>query len=183
MSNEKEMKHGVIHIYTDGSTVNNGYKNSTGGFGVVVLEVPEFCANDNDAKLINIMQQRTSPTTSNREEMKAILWAMENYGKYPLGTPVVFSDSRYAINTFTQWMWGWKDSGWKRVNGSTPENLDLVKQYDRLISQGYRIQLEKVRGHSGDIGNTLADWLATGKVSKEEVIKNGLNLQNYKYYK
>lgn len=96
---------------------------------------------------------------------------MENYGKYPLGTPTIFSDSRYAINTFTQWMWNWKDNGWRKVNGDTPENLDLVKQYDRLVSQGYRINLEKVRGHSGDKWNELADMLATGRINKEEAMR------------
>lgn len=138
---------------------------------------------DSDCQIIDIMQSQTRPTTNNREEMKAILWAMENYGKNPSGTPMVYSDSRYAVKTFSHWMWSWKENGWKKANKNTPENLDLVKEYDKLYSQGYRINLEQIRGHSGNIGNTLADWLATGKVSKEEVIKNGLNLQNYKYYK
>lgn len=159
-----------IHIYTDGSARNNGYSNSSGGFGVVVLEVPDFYRDDSEAKLLTVIQQRTSPTTNNQEEMKAIIWALENYGKYPLGTPIVYSDSRYAVNTFSTWMWNWKEHGWLRGNGLPPENLDLIKYYDRLIMQGYRIQLEQIRGHSGHKWNELADMLATGKINKEEAM-------------
>lgn len=161
----------TIRIYTDGSARNNGYKNSSGGYGIVVLQVPDFCMDDSDAKLVAVFQERTAPTTNNREEMKPIIWALENYGKDPLGTPIVYTDSRYALNTFTQWMWSWKDHGWKRSNNLTPENLDLVQRYDRLIQRGYRIQLEKVRGHSGDKWNELADMLATGRITKEEAMR------------
>lgn len=161
----------AIRIYTDGSARNNGYKNSSGGYGIVVLQVPDFCMDDSDAKLVAVFQERTAPTTNNREEMKPIIWALENYGKDPLGTPIVYTDSRYALNTFTQWMWSWKDPGWKRSNNLTPENLDLVQRYDRLIQRGYRIQLEKVRGHSGDKWNELADMLATGRITKEEAMR------------
>lgn len=161
----------AIRIYTDGSARNNGYANSSGGFGVVVLQVPDFCTDDTNAKLVAVIQQRTSPTTNNQEEMKAIIWALENYGKDPSGTPVVYSDSSYAINTFTNWMWGWKEHGWIRGKNKIPENLDLVKYYDKLIQEGYRIQLEKVRGHNGDKWNELADMLATGKINEEEAMR------------
>lgn len=161
----------VIHIYTDGSARNNGYENSHGGFGVVVIQAPEFCVDNTEGKLIQVIQQSARPTTNNREEMKAILWAMENYGKDPSGTPIVYSDSSYAVNTFNQWMWSWKENGWKRANKSAPENLDLVQKYDRLIQRGCRIQLEKVRGHSGDRWNELADMLATGRITEEEAMR------------
>lgn len=160
-----------ICIYTDGSARNNGYKNSSGGFGVVVLEIPDFCRDDSNAKLIRVFQQQTSPTTNNKEEMKAIIWAMENYGKDSLGMPIVYTDSNYSLNTFTKWMWAWKDNGWRRSNNLVPENLDIVQHYDKLVQDGYRIQLEKVHGHSGNKWNELADMLATYKINEEEAMR------------
>lgn len=165
------MNHDVINIYTDGSARNNGYVNSSGGFGAVVVLFEDFGARDEDGVVEQVVQQSSKPTTNNREEMKAILWAMENYGKDPRGTPMVYSDSSYAVNTFTNWMWSWKERGWKKGNNTTPENLDLVQLYDRLYQQGYRIVLEKVRGHNGILWNEIADKLATGRMSEEEVIR------------
>lgn len=103
--------------------------------------------------------------------MKAIIWAMEKYGNLWF-TPVVYSDSSYAVNTFTKWMWGWKDSGWTKGDGRTPENLDLVQLYDLLMRKGHRIDLEHIKGHAGKIWNEAADQLATGRISTREVMKN-----------
>lgn len=105
-------------------------------------------------------------------EMTAILWALETYGKLDI-LPIVWSDSAYCVNTFNTWMWSWKNNGWRRSKNQPVENLDLVQKYDSLISQNYRIDLRKIAGHSGLKYNELADALATGKVTPEEVIKFG----------
>ena len=104
-------------------------------------------------------------------EMTAIIWALEHYGNVS-GT-IVYSDSNYCVNTFNTWMWGWKNNGWKRPKNQPVENLDLVKQYDALIQRGNRIILQKVPGHSGIKYNEIADGLATGRLTPEEVLKNG----------
>ena len=144
-------------IYTDGScSINPG----PGGFGVVVL--------DDNENLILTHSEKTDNTTNNREELKAILWAMIQYGKpadsgVPAGAQV-FSDSAYCVNTLNSWMFGWEKRGWLKSDNKTPENLDLIKPYFKLYQQGYRINLQKVKGHSGNKWNELADALATGKV-------------------
>ncbi len=75
--------------------------------------------------------------------------------------PQVYSDSAYAINTFTSWMFSWQKKGWLKSDNKTPENLDLIKSYFTLYEKGYRIELKKVKGHAGNKGNELADKLAT----------------------
>jgi len=160
----------AIRIYTDGSARNNGYENSSGGFGVVIIKVPEHCEDDSNGELIKVVQETAIPTTNNREEMKAIIWALENFGKEQ-EIPIVYSDSNYSINTFTQWMWSWKQKGWKRGKNKIPENLDLVQYYDKLIQEGYRIELKKVPGHCGLKWNELADMLATGTINQEEAMR------------
>lgn len=55
-------------IYTDGSCLGNP---GPGGFGVIVV--------DNDV-VIDAYSEREPQTTNNREEMKAIIYALEHYG-------------------------------------------------------------------------------------------------------
>lgn len=98
-------------------------------------------------------------------ELSAILAVMFKYGqKPPLPPPKVYSDSAYAINTLTNWMFTWAKTGWTKADGQTPENLDLIRSYYEFYQKGYRIDLIKVKGHSGVEFNELADKLAKGEI-------------------
>lgn len=152
-------------IYTDGSCQGNGKSENTGGFGVVVL--------DNDENLIYNYSKQTTNTTNNREELKAILYAMLQHGQKELQPwevrrletpPIVYSDSAYAVNTLTNWMFNWERNGWKKADNKTPENLDLIQAYFSLYQDGYRIDLRKVKGHNNNKWNEMADQLATGQI-------------------
>lgn len=150
----------LIEIYTDGACSGNP---GPGGWGAVVVE---------DGNVIYAASERSPHTTNNQMEMSAILWALEYYGNLDL-LPIVWSDSSYAVNTFNTWMWNWKENDWHRQGDLPIKNLDLVQRYDELIQQGHRIDLRKVKGHSGVRFNELADQLATGKISPEEVLEIG----------
>lgn len=159
----------MLKIYTDGSCHFNP---GPGGFGVVVYESWDGV----HWVIIDAYQEKEcNDTTNNRMEMKAILWALKNYGDGHLGNgciiPTVYSDSAYCVNTFNDWIWKWKANGWKRPKGKPVENLDLVMAYDKLISMGYKMRLIKVSGHTGEEGNELADKLATGRIKVEDIIK------------
>ena len=143
-----------LTIYVDGSAHPNP---GPGGFGVVVID------GDN---IIPYSRQTDGPTTNNAEELKAILYTLLKYGTSK-PTPVVYTDSAYALNTLTTWMWSWKDNGWLKRDNRIPENLDLIKTYYEYWQKGYRIDLRKVEGHSGNIYNDLADLLATGKLNAQ----------------
>lgn len=144
----------LIEIFTDGACSGNP---GPGGFGVVIIEYQD----DVEHGIIKEQYQKAcGDTTNNREEMKAILYAMIHYGKTSPQT-IVWSDSAYAVNTFTNWMNSWKNNGWKKSNNKTPENLDLVMAYDDLKNKGYNIDLRKIKGHAGHEYNELADKLAT----------------------
>ena len=147
----------MFEIYTDGSAHPNP---GPGGFGVVVTK---------DNKLIEVYSKQCNNTSNNREEMKAIIWALEKYGKY---SPIVYSDSSYSVNTFNQWMWNWKRNGWIKSDKKIPENIDLIKLFDIIKSKGNKIDLRYIKGHAGHRGNELADKLATGNISIKEVIPN-----------
>ena len=139
-------------IYVDGACSGNGTAAAVGGFGVIAL--------DDNENIIEVYKKQNKGTTNNREELRAILYALIKYGR-ETPTPIVYSDSAYAVNTFNTWMWGWAAKGWVKSDNKTPENLDLIEAYYELWqSSGYRIDLRKCRGHSGDKWNEVADKLA-----------------------
>ena len=148
-----------MKIYTDGSANPNP---GPGGFGVLVLDNEEIF-------VYNIYTERSSKTTNNREELKAILYALKTYGAnaFNIDIPIVYSDSAYAINTYNDWMWRWANNDWKKSDNTTPENLDIIMEYYNLWCEGYRIDLQKVKGHSNNKGNIIADALAQGKLKEE----------------
>ena len=148
-------------IYTDGACSGNP---GPGGFGVVIL--------DNDENLITYYSERCEETTNNREELKAILWAFLRFGERAAASaeiPIVYSDSSYAVNTLTSWMFNWEKKGWLKSDNKTPENLDLIKPFFEYWSRGFRIELKHVKGHNGNKWNELADNLAVGKNFKERI--------------
>lgn len=153
-------------IYTDGSASPNPGK---GGFGIVVY--------DNQNNLVKAYSHHEDNTTNNRQELKAIIFAALMYGEkqdpdsFFQTFPIVYSDSSYCINTLTSWMFSWERNGWRKSDKQIPENLDLIQEYYDWYQQGYRIDLRKVKGHAGTEGNEIADQLAGGFITPEEVYK------------
>ena len=147
-------------FYTDGSAHPNP---GPGGYGIVGVE--------NDVVSFVRSRQYKGPVTNNREELKAILYVMLNYGVKcdDWGQPpIVYSDSAYCVNTFNEWMFNWARNGWVKSDKKVPENLDLIQAYYDWYKQGFRIDLRKIKGHAGHEWNELADQLATGYISEEE---------------
>ena len=60
-------------LYVDGACRGNGKDTASGGFGVVVL--------DDEENIIDLYSKHCDGTTNNREELKAILYAMLKYGR------------------------------------------------------------------------------------------------------
>lgn len=151
-------------IYTDGSAHPNP---GPGGYGVVVLD-------NNENLLYNYSRQyKREKVTNNEMEIKAILYSFLNYGvniNNPLlsfnncDIPIVYSDSNYCIQTFNTWIFSWVKNNWIKSDKKQPENLDLIKAYYDWYQKGYRIDLRKVKGHSNNKWNQMADDLATGKI-------------------
>lgn len=138
-------------IYVDGACSGNGTAAAVGGFGVVVL--------DDNENLITTYSKRNENTTNNKEELRAILYALIKYGK-TINIPIVYSDSAYAVNSLNTWRIAWEVNGWLKRDSTPPENLDLIKTYADLWEQGYRIDLRKCAGHQGLKWNEMADKLA-----------------------
>lgn len=156
----------MIYIYTDGSSKGNP---GPGGFGVVVLK-------DNTIKYS--YHEQNENTTNNREELKAILHAFYlSQTKFKETDCIICTDSSYCYNICNDWIFSWAKNNWKNSKKKTVENLDLIQQlYNYLNIDFFNCQVIKVNGHQGDIGNELADALATFNNKKYEKIIRENNL-------
>ena len=138
-------------FYTDGSAHPNP---GPGGFGVVIV--------DPKGEVVETYAKHCDNTTNNAEEMKAILYAACQ-GVLAKENVLIYSDSSYAINTFSNWMYNWERNGWVKGDGKVPENLEIVQAFFE-VSKMIEVTFVKVKGHSKNPFNELADNLATGKV-------------------
>ena len=85
---------------------------------------------------------------------------------------IIYSDSTYVINSITKWCKGWEKKGWKKSDGNTVDNLEIIQQIYYLYLN-LNIEFIHVRSHKAEpkdkkskeyfmwFGNYMADKLAT----------------------
>ncbi|MBV98474.1 Ribonuclease H1, partial [Eschrichtius robustus] len=124
-----------VVVYTDGCCCSNGRRRARAGIGVYwgpghpLAEIHAACKAIEQAKAQNINKL------------------------------VLYTDSMFTINGITNWVQGWKKSGWRTSTGKEVINKEDFMELDRLV-QGMDVQWMHVPGHSGFIGNEEADRLA-----------------------
>lgn len=72
----------------------------------------------------------------------------------------IFCDSKYSIQSITQWAVSWQKNGWVKKTGVI-KNLELIKEMfalHQLLKN--KIQVAHVNGHVGVEGNELADRMS-----------------------
>lgn len=136
------------YFYTDGACSGNP---GPGGYAVVSLEENE---------LVYSYSEDYEKTTNNRMELAAILHVLKLAADDKENRYIIYSDSAYAINSITKWIPTWKLNGWMNSKKKTVENIDLMKELDFFWDACNNVALCKVSGHSGLLGNELADALA-----------------------
>ena len=144
----------MIKFFTDGGCSGNP---GPGSFGVAALNEEETIL------LYNVSSEITQMTTNNREELKALIHALDKTQTiFKDEQCIIYTDSAYCANMFNDWIHGWARNGWKNSKKQIVENLDLVQQlYEYAKLEFPNFELCRVRGHVGIIGNELADALAT----------------------
>lgn len=133
----------MIEMYTDGAAIPNpGHI----GCGIVLIY-------NNHIKEIS---QYIGHGTNNMAELCAIKVGLHNIKKTTI--PItVFSDSMYAVNILS--------GKWR-----TKENIDLVFEIKKLISEFDSVKIEWIRGHTGNKHNERADVLANMAAKQGEII-------------
>ncbi|KAI9792965.1 MAG: hypothetical protein M1816_001287 [Peltula sp. TS41687] len=143
----------VLRIFTDGSSLGNGYGGATAGVGVY------FGPND----VRNISEPLTgSRQTNNRAELTAIQRALDIA---PRNQEVcIYTDSSYSINCVTSWCKNWRKNNWTSANGKAVENRDLIETILETVELrndiGAATNFQWLRGHANNEGNVQADRLA-----------------------
>lgn len=161
----------MITMYCDGSARNNGRENSSGGYGLVIFK---------DNALVYAGGEQCINTTNNREELKALIHALQlTQSRFKDEICVIYSDSAYVVNMCNDWIRNWARNGWMNSKKVTVENLDLVQQiYKYIILDFPNFQISKVSGHSGIFGNELADAIATNNKAKYDKILSENDIPN-----
>lgn len=161
-----KINRGGLAFYTDGACSGNPGK---GGFGVICIE---------DGEILHIYSKQCENTTNNREELKAILHVLKHMYCAAIET-TIFSDSAYCVNMLNKWIWDWAENDWKNSKGREVENIDLVKELYHYLRKAKNVMIVKVDGHSGILGNELADALATNNETKFITLCKENNLEDF----
>lgn len=152
------MKKNLI-IFTDGACKGNGKSYARAGIGI---HFP-------NKQLCDISEKFTLfPITNQRAELWAVHRAIVScidakiITKYD--TIIIYSDSKYTIQSLTTWTKQWKKNNWKTSSGSPVKNTDIIIPLYDLVKH-YKIKFVHVSAHTDkqdpiSNGNRIADTLA-----------------------
>jgi len=160
----------ALYIFTDGSSVGNGSRDSKAGYGIYIPEPKEY----------TVHMKGTLPdgATNNCAELTAILDALRlhDYNKVkkksqssncPIDDIVIVTDSDYSIKCITQWSTNWVRNGWISGTGEV-KNKKLIQQI-LVLYKKYDVKFLHINSHTTYTGffydgNGVADKLAGGEM-------------------
>lgn len=148
----------MIKVFVDGSSRGNP---GPGGSGVVAYDT-------NKKEILLAYSQQYEYITNNQAELKALLYALQMaQTKWADEYCIIYSDSAYCVNMCNTWIHGWARNGWLNSKKQQVENYDLVRTIYKYLSKTEpNFDIQKIPGHSGYIGNELADALASNNEKK-----------------
>ena len=140
----------VIDVYTDGACKGNP---GPGGWGVVIVQ---------EGKPVNEIYGGELNTTNNRMELSAVIYGLKNVEE--VHDVRINTDSMYVKNGITSWIKKWEVNGWKTASKKNVANRDLWMELQCLV-KSRNVSWVWIRGHSGNVGNERADFLANKGVN------------------
>lgn len=160
-----ESNRDIVKIYTDGACSCNP---GPGGWGAYL----NYSTYEEKICGFNVH------TTNNRMELTAAIEALKTLkSAYNVE---LYTDSQYLRIGITEWMEKWINNGWKTSNRKAVKNVDLWHLLDQLIHV-HCINWYWIKGHSGNIGNEIADQLAVkGKIQAMQIL-NSKNENNKRF--
>ena len=149
----------LTKIYTDGACSGNP---GPGGWAAIF-----FNKQGRDVK-----RGWCKNTTNNRMELTAIISAYKYIVECAnkCDSFIIYTDSAYVANSINNgYLDVWKNNGWKTTKGEEIKNVDLWRKLIWLLDiinvnpttfASVKIEIEKVKGHSGNTFNEDADYNA-----------------------
>ena len=156
-------------VFTDGSSLGNP---GPGGWGVL-LAYPKL------DELIELGGTKLK-TTNNEMELTAIVSAL-SYAINSEAHVHLYTDSQYAINGVTDWMYTWVKNGWQTSTKEPVKNKEIWEMLYTLVTErGEKtISWHHVRGHVGVPGNERVDDIARELAEGTHVTLYRGSLSNY----
>ena len=148
-----------IVIYTDGATSGNGKENAAGGWGWYDIDKDEGDWGSIITGATNQICELTAVLEACRyAEMR--LKNASSVGIFPLPQVEIRSDSAYLVNCYKdKWYVNWCKNGWKNSKKEPVANKELWEEIIPYF-EDCCFTFTKVKGHSGEEGNEMADLLA-----------------------
>lgn len=136
----------MLQVYADGSGTHHA--DSPACIGVVVADETGRILVESSA-VICTGTNNVAELWAIRRALYLIRWVAHDGPARGIDTPaVIYTDSQYAI-------------GSTRGEYNTKKNVDLVREIQGVYAMHEGcVSLEHVKGHDGNPGNELADWLA-----------------------
>ncbi|KAL2827940.1 ribonuclease H-like domain-containing protein [Aspergillus cavernicola] len=123
----------TMRIYTDGGCRGNGKPGAIGAAAAVFSL--KYGRNDSWSRLL----PQSPPPTNQRAEITGIIIALEqalakreNLETSPRLDVQIYSDSRYAVDCMTTWIYKWTRNGWINSAGDEVANRDLLEEASHL---------------------------------------------------
>lgn len=144
---EKMFAKRSLHIYTNGSCLNNGKLFARGGIGLY------FPNNEYQNLSIPYPQNKLIiPPTNQRCELLAVNYSLLIHWLYFRDTQcVIHTDSEYTVKSLTSYCNTWLQNGWKKANNEDVKNKDLLQPMHVLFAKNKNVDFHIVK----DSGNIL----------------------------
>lgn len=106
-------------------------------------------------------------STNNVAEIRAAMKAFDIINEKDIKHVLILMDSDYTRKGLQGMADRWRSNGWLRQDGGPVANQELwqalLAKRDEAAAKGIVVELRYVEGHSGDLGNDLADeWADKG---------------------
>lgn len=161
----------AVRLFTDGACSENP---GPGGWAVVI--------ESSDGAVEDVVSGYDIETTNNKMELTAVIQAYKKVLDLKVHDPrdeteyEIVSDSAYVVNAVTNdWIGKWSTNGWKNSKGEKVKNVGLWKEFLLLHkmakSAKLSVKFKKVKGHSGNPLNEVADKVAVAEKVKAVQMK------------
>jgi ribonuclease HI len=159
LTEAKEKKENIMHVFTDGACPNNGKRNANAAWGALLVSDNGYIVLDRFSGAIPLSESQTNQ----RAELTALLRGLEVAEKKlaqdaSLKKIQIWSDSQYSINCASVWGPTWKSRGWKKQGGEI-QHLDLIRVLvEKTQNLGCKVEYKWLKGHKGGDSQHMFPW-------------------------